>query len=44
MSLSLERHSVQVWHTEQKLLASLAYYEFLFPATEIKLKVGRGGS
>lgn len=39
MSLSLERHSVQVCHTEQKLRASLAYFEFLFPSTEIKFKV-----
>ena len=43
MSLSLERHSVQVCNTEQKLQASLAYFEFLVPATEIKFKVGRGG-
>lgn len=39
MSSSLEGHSVQVCHTEQKLRASSAYFEFLFPSTEIKFKV-----
>ena len=39
MSLSLERHSVQVCHREQKLRASLASFELLFPSPEIKFKV-----